>query len=284
MKARLAQTIIVAATAMLSLSGRPAVADDAKPPDQGAPATRDIWSGPYVGLYAGAVEGESAVKSAVDCSVYGFLCDPVHYPQYGALIGATASGSKSQAGFAAGGAAGYNWRFDRFVYGVEADVASLRLDLTDRGSGSSLNLGLVNGGSPVVFSDGASAQIDGLATLRARAGYLAAPDVLVFATGGLALADFSVANSYSDNWTSNGGGVGHSRARSNATGYALGAGAEWAVARGWRLKAEYLRVGFGSQTTFGAIYPAQIPSAGNPFASSANLTANLFRVGLNYGF
>ena len=165
-------------------------------------------------------------------------------------------------------------------------MSSLRLNSTDRGSGSSLNLGLVNypGPVPVVFTASATAQIEWLATLRARAGYLVSPDVLVFATGGLALANLSVSNAYSDNWIYNGGGIGGSRSASNARGYAFGGGAEWAIARGWALKAEYLRIDFGSLRTSGPIYPAQVPSAGNPFASSADLTANLFRVGLNHRF
>ena len=235
---------------------------------------------------AGGAEGQSSAKSTVNCDVFGFLCDPTpHYPQYGVLIGDTASGSKSQGAFAAGVSAGYNWRIDRFVYGVEADVTSLRLDLGDRGSGASLNLGLTNPGPvPVIFTAGARAQINWLATLRARAGYLVTPNVLVFATGGLALTDLCVSNSYSDNWVFNGGGVGGSKATSNVRGYAVGGGLEWAVAQGWTLKAEYLRVDFGSVTTSGPIYPVQVPSAANPFTSSADLTVNLVRIGFNHRF
>ena len=63
-----------------------------------------------------------------------------------------------------------------------------------------------------------------------------------------------------------------------------GGGAEWAIAQGWTFKAEYLRIGFGSLTTMGLIYPVQVPADANPFTSTANLTANLFRVGLNHRF
>lgn len=278
--------MFVAAGALVWPLGCSALADDVKPPVAAHDAEGDHWSGPYIGLIAGGATGRTSAASAVDCQVYGFLCDPIpQYLDYGALIGATASGSKSQAAFTAGASAGYNWRLGGFVYGVEGDVSSLRLSLTDRGSGSSLNLGLVNPGPvPVVFTSSATAQIDWLATLRARVGYLASPDLLIFATGGLALANLTVSNAYSDNWIYNGGGVGGSTAASNAKGYAFGGGAEWAMARGWTLKAEYLRIDFGPLRTSGAIYPAQIPSAGNPFTSSADLAANLFRVGLNYRF
>jgi outer membrane immunogenic protein len=286
MEASLARKMLVAVSAFVGPLGCSAFAQDAKPPVEARDAGSDNWSGPYVGVIAGGAEGQSSATSIVDCNVYGFLCDPTpHYPQYGALIGATASGSKSQAAFTAGVSAGYNWRLDRFVYGVEADATSLHFDLTDRGSGASLNLGLTNPGPvPVVFTAGAAAEINWLATLRARAGYLVSPDVLVFATGGLALTNLSVSNAYSDNWIYNGGGIGGSRAASNAIGYAFGGGAEWAIAQGWTLKAEYLRVDFGSLTTSGPIYPVQFPADKNPFTSSADLNVNLFRVGLNRRF
>jgi outer membrane immunogenic protein len=286
MAGSLRRKALIAAGAFFSLSAGVAHADDARPPLDVQAAAGPSWSGPYIGLVAGAAEGRSVPHSVVDCNVYGFLCDPTpHYPQYGALIGATASGARSQDAFTAGAAAGYNWRLDRFVYGVEADFSALRLGLTDRGSGQSLNLGLTNpGGVPVVFTSGAEASIDWLATLRARAGYLVTPDVLVYGTGGLALTDLSVSNAYSDNWVYNGGGVGGSKAALNKGGYVFGGGAEWAVVRGWSLKAEYLHAEFGSLTTSGLIYPVQVPAAANPFTTSAGLSVNLVRFGLNHDF
>ena len=288
MGASLARRMLVAASVLAVSLGCSAVAADLplKAPVKADPAiTSDKWSGPYVGLIAGGAEGRTFATSTVGCPVGGFICDPTHYPQYGALIGATASGSKTEVVFTGGGLAGYNWRLDRFVVGIEADVSSLHLGLTDRGSGASLNLGLVNPGNvPVVFTAGATAEINWLATIRARVGYLVSADLLLYATGGLALTSLSVSNSYTDNWVFNGGGFGNSSATSHARGYAVGGGAEWALARSWTLKAEYLRADFGSLTTAGTIIPLQVPSAKNPFTSSANLTANLLRAGVNYKF
>jgi outer membrane immunogenic protein len=271
-RASLARKMLVAAGAFMGPLGCSALAAD--------------WSGPYVGLIAGGAEGQTFVGSTVACPVGGFICDPVHYLQYGALIGATASGSKSAVVFTGGGSAGYNWHHDRFVYGVEGDVTALNLRLTERGSGASLNLGLVNnpGAVPVIFTVNATAAINWLATFRARAGYLVSADFLVYATGGLALTSLSVSNSYTDNWNANGGGFGNSSVTSTATGYVVGGGAEWILARSWTVKAEYLHVGFGSLTTSGTIFPLQVPTAQNPFTSSANLAVNLFRAGLNYKF
>jgi outer membrane immunogenic protein len=288
MGASLLRKMLVAASVFMGPLGCSALAADLplKAPVKALAVTTDNWSGPYVGLIAGGAEGRTSAGSTVDCPIAGFLCDPSHYPEYGALIGATASGSKSRAVFTAGGLAGYNWHLDRFVYGIEADLSSLHLGLTDRGSGASLNPGLVNnpGAVPVVFTASATAGINWLATFRARVGYLVSADFLVYATGGLALTSLSVSNSYSDNWMYNGGGLGNSSVTSNATGYVVGGGAEWGLARSWTLKAEYLRADFGSLTTSGAIIPVQVPAARNTFTSSANLAANLFRAGLNYKF
>jgi len=115
-------------------------------------------------------------------------------------------------------------------------------------------------------------------------GGLVSPDVLVYATGGLAVTSLSVSNTYTDNWVFNGGALGNSSGTFDAVGYAVGAGVERQLGRSWTLKGEYLRIGFGSLTTNGIISVVQVPTAQNPFTSSANLTANLFRSGVSYKF
>jgi len=255
---------------------------------QPAPAVQsDRWSGTYAGLVVGIGIGHSSLNNAIDCSFAGFLCDPTHYPENGALLSATASGSKTDAAFTGGIVAGYNWRLDRAVYGIEADVSYLHLRLTSSGRASSLNPGLNNGGAPpvpVVAAVGTTAGMDWLATFRGRAGYLVMPDLLVFATGGLALANQSASYSYVDNWIFNGGAAGSSRTSQLAAGYAAGAGIDWIVSRNWTLRAEYLHAGFGTQRTSGFIYVLQAPPAKSPYTSSADLTADLIRTGLTYKF
>jgi len=271
--------LAVAATSAARAKDRPRAA--AKP----AIVEVDRWSGPYAGVVAGFADGRTTAWSTVACPPNGFLCDPVHYPENGALLGATASGPQSGHALVAGLAAGYQWHRGSFVYGFEGDISALRLSLSRGGSASSLNLGLVNPGPvPVVATVSATAAIDWLATLRGRLGFLASPDVLVYATGGLALTELMVSNAYTDNWVFNGGAVGNSRVRSSVTGYAVGAGAEWAIGQGWALRAEYLHVDFGALTTSGLVTVVQVPAAQNPFTSTANLTANLFRTGLTWRF
>ncbi len=247
----------------------------------------DRWSGAYAGFVVGAGIGHSSLNNFIDCSFAGFLCDPTHYPENGALLSATASGSKTDAAFTGGIVAGTNWRLDRAIYGIEADVSYLHLRLTRGGNASSLNPGLNNGGAPpvpVVATVATTANMDWLATFRARAGYLVMPDLLVFATGGLALTNQSASYSYVDNWIFNGGAAGSSTTSQLNAGYAAGAGLDWIVSGNWTLRAEYLRVGFGSLPTSGSIYVLQAPPARSPYTSAADLTANLFRSGLTYKF
>lgn len=247
----------------------------------------DRWSGAYAGLVVGTGIGHSSLNNAVDCSFAGFLCDPTHYLENGALLSATASGSKTDAAFTGGLVGGYNWRLDRAIYGVEADFSYLHLRLTRGGNASSLNPGLNNGGAPpvpVVAAVGTTSGMDWLATFRGRAGYLVTPDLLAFVTGGLALANQSASYSYVDNWVFNGGAAGSSRTSQLAAGYAVGAGIDWIVGGNWTLRAEYLHAGFGTQRTSGFIYVLQAPPARSPYTSSADLTADLFRTGLTYRF
>ena len=275
---------IVAATIVLICTAPPVFAQDFARP---APSIvqSDKWSGPYVGLIAAVAYGHSSARSIVACPAGGFLCDPVLYANNGALLSATASGSKSEVAFNGGILAGYNWHLGRTVYGIEGDVSFLHLRLINGGSAASLNLGLTNPGPvPVVATVDATAEISWVGTLRGRIGYLVAPDLLAYATGGLALTRLSVSNSYTDDWVFNGGAVGNSRVMSTALGYAVGGGTEWDMGRGWTLRVEYLRIGFGSRTTSGIIYVVQVPAARNPFTSSADLTANLFKSGLTYKF
>jgi outer membrane immunogenic protein len=101
---------------------------------------------------------------------------------------------------------GYNWQFNRnWVFGVEADIS-----FTDINDGT---LGI-----PV--------HVDYVGTARARLGY-AWDRMMLYGTGGLAFV------------RAGGAGI-----HQSDTGYALGAGLEWAFAPRWSAKVEYIYHGF----------------------------------------
>ena len=66
------------------------------------------------------------------------------------------------------------------------------------------------------------------------------------------------------------------------TGHTIGAGAEWALSRDWTLRGEYLYLDFGNVT----INSPTVQPAGdfNTARTTADLTAQIVRLGLNYRF
>lgn len=126
-------------------------------------------------------------------------------------------------GFALGLQAGYNWQFSpNIVFGVEADI-----------TGTDMN------GLP----GGVPAHIDYLGTARARLGYTW-DRTMLYGTGGFAFSRSALAGLHG-----------------NDTGYALGAGIEWAYSSSWTLKAEYMYYDLG-----------------------AGFDASMIRLGANYRF
>jgi len=105
------------------------------------------------------------------------------------------------------------------------------------------------------------------------------PDLLLYATGGLAVAriktfDSIVAVADPNDFVRTSGS-------STRVGWTVGGGAEWAFAPRWSVKAEYLYVNLGTFNTIG-IDP-NFPTT--PFLRhSHHLTEQIARVGVNYRF
>ena len=164
--------------------------------------------------------------------------------------GKAAFGSPS--GGLVGGTIGYNYQINQnFVAGLEGD-----LDWTSL-SGTRANAFSANSSS--------RSRLNSLFTLRGRVGY-AADRALIYATGGY--AGGNVKSTLVD--VTNGVTGSDSSYRS---GYALGAGLEYAFTSNISAKAEYLYTALGTK----AMFPA--PDRINP---GVNVSA--IRAGLNYRF
>ena len=148
-----------------------------------------------------------------------------------------------------GGTVGYNWQSGAFVAGIEADGAFA--DVSN---------------SATVTGVTVTAKADALATIRGRAG-VAFDQVLLYGTGGLALADAKINASAL--------GVGFSDSKT-LTGWTVGAGVEWMFMPRWSVKAEYLYRSFGGQTFFAAQLPPGIPTG--------TLKLNSGQAGVNFHF
>jgi|SRR5215469_16146521 len=174
---------------------------------------------------------------------------------------------------------GYNWQLaPQWMAGLETDFAGTSLG-SSRDTVFALS-GPLSGTATVHSSAGQ----DFLGTVRGRVGFIPAPQLLLFGTGGFAYGQQSGSTSIT---FSRAGDV-YSGSTSNLrTGWAAGGGAEWQFAPQWSLKAEYLHVDLGAGGSHDIVITNPGVTGVNPtaaFHSSLSSNENVFRIGVNYHF
>ncbi|MFO1103201.1 MAG: outer membrane beta-barrel protein [Methylocystis sp.] len=196
------------------------------------------------------------------------------------------------AGFVGGGQIGYNWRLHPLlVAGLETDFAYANIGGSYGASANFLNEESKKGdcfdedNECRNFAASAKRLLESLGTVRGRFGVLPRDDIMLYLTGGFAYGQVSARGALGegnrfcalDFYCSAGAFSGF------ATGWTAGAGLEYAVARNWSLKAEWLYVDLGRQgyaiNAYGGLVADGIPA--NFAASSASAT-HLIRTGFNY--
>jgi outer membrane immunogenic protein len=191
------------------------------------------WSGFYFG---GNVGG-----NWVDYSSHGFSdsfnTQPLPGP-HTTLVASTPGFDSINAAFLAGGQAGYNLQFGRFVLGFEGDFDGTPSSSTTK----SLFVPAFNGDSG--FSAERRFESDWIASARIRAGF-AYDRFLFYATGGGAFTDVNVRATESYPPT---GLFVSSGSQKTLPGWTAGLGAEWAVRKGVSIGLEYRHSGFGRDT------------------------------------
>jgi len=208
------------------------------------------WTGFYAGLHGGYAWGDidySADFRDANLGVLDFNGDDTDMD-----------------GFFGGLQAGFNWQMDSIVLlGVEGDIslASIEADTAFRTD----------------FDDAlrADTTVDWFGTARLRGGFLVTPDLLLYATGGLAWG--SVDTSYDLDLA--GVGVASNDESTTHLGWTLGGGAEFALSDNLSLKAEYLYVDLGEEEVF----DDNIANVGN-VQLDQDLTFHTVRAGLNFRF
>jgi outer membrane immunogenic protein len=189
-------------------------------------------------------------------------------------------------GVTGGGQAGCNWQNGSFVLGVEGDINFLDAKAS-RNTGNVLE---PVSGRIVRSIDDVSK--DWFATIRGRAGF-AFDRVLVYATGGAAIAQFKITKDFAWDFADGCPVVNvlndcHVGGRNGTqTGWVAGGGVEWALSGNWSIKGEYLHADFGNQsyTTLnrGALFPQTGPVS-QPAIHNVKATLDIARAGLNYRF
>lgn len=275
------QKITVVFAAIAALMATPVLAADMAVKGGPAPAAAPVpvynWTGWYVGLNAGVAWGHSDVNSAFSCPPAGvcFYNNPLNL----AAFSAAGTGSLSETGFIGGVQTGYNWQSGNIVTGVEADFNSFNV----RKSSS------VSGLVPVPlaaesFLVTTGINTDWLFTARGRLGWTITPGCLLYATGGLAVSQIEVTNSFANNLAAPFAVSGASNSSRTKAGWVIGGGAEAALSGNWTLKAEYLYVDLGSVSTTLATNIPTFTTAADVMTTSANLRASIVRAGVNYRF
>jgi outer membrane immunogenic protein len=298
-----AKRLLVAFGYLLALVGTVAAADmpvpyyKAPPPILPPPP---LWTGFYVGINGGLgatnedqnIFGVPSPKQEMKCerecpSTLSPVMDGRNFQGLGPLFVATgivpSRIDTHGSGGVFGGQAGYNFQINpAFVIGAEVDA-----QWTDiRGQGSQL-LTTVPLNTPfnASLSTIGSSQLNWYGTIRARAGYLATPGLLLFVTGGAAFGQIDDQISTALNVSI------YSRQLINVAalasddstrwGWTAGAGFEYLVTPRVSLKGEYQFLDFGSRTNpFGT----SIFNQPLLFTVDHKDQFNIVKLGVNYHF
>lgn len=251
---------------MLAVSAASA-ADIPAPVYKSARPTAYTWQGCYAGAQGGWIKSQSDLQWRLDGAYVGFL-------------GQTAVDAFAQryafndSGFTIGGHLGCNYQSGNWVAGLEADLnwSSLESDIETR-----YPLLTAPGGQTFnPHTDRLSNRLDWYSTVRGRIG-LAFDRVMVFATGGLAIAQIETTSE-----TFNAAGLLTFTGSEDGVraGWTIGGGAEFALASNWSLRAEYLYLDFGSFSFEGATTPPSVFFVTNEVEARFHVV----RAGLSYRF
>jgi outer membrane immunogenic protein len=224
----------------------------------------NTWTGCYIGATVGGAWGRSNYSGTPTGSF------PTIIPTTVPNLTAVSSGSLDPTSAIGGEDIGCNWQNGPIVLGLEADLSAWNLSKQSVVTGP---------GDPVLgpgttFTATTSENSHWLATVRQRFGY-ARNNWLFYVTGGAAFTQTTFAQQV---FFSASGSTQLGSGTSFLPGWTVGGGIEVGVAPNWLLKAEYLYVGFPTQTIseFNSGFPGYTETATN------RLSGSIFRVGVDY--
>lgn len=175
------------------------------------------WSGFYIGAHLGYAWAN--MSGCYDCSDTTTILDAEELDLEGIVGGLHA---------------GYNWQMDHIVFGIEADVSFTDIDDSE------------DAPSPDE-DESQSGDVDLLASVRARLG-VAFDDVLLYATGGIAIPDAE--------WQGNDLDGDEANLKFGEIGGVVGGGMEYAVTEDIRLRAEGLYYFFDEEESLEGVNEA----------------------------
>jgi len=233
------------------------------------------WTGFYVGANFG---GGYATTNVTGNSVF---------TAPGGVFPSTFAESYGGSGVLGGGQIGANYQFTgHWVIGVEADIDASNINGLNSACSTNAVLGTLG-------CAGVSSKLNDFGTVRGRLGY-AGDNLLLYGTGGWAWGESSSSSNLTCVVTLVAGtcpgasvpftGGSASGSTTTTNGWAAGAGLEYAFARNWAIRAEYLHIQLNGAQTFASSGTA----AGVPFTlttnSSSTANIDMARFGLNFIF
>jgi iron complex outermembrane recepter protein len=231
------------------------------------------WAGPYLGLNLGYSIGRSKTDALFSDATLG------------TPLFATGS-SDNLNGLIGGVQAGYNWQAGNWFAGIEGDI-----QMSGQGAapnctcpGAVCNPTIVDFDAPVTASFSQGHKLDSFGTLRGRFGSTITPDVVAYATGGLAVGSIRTTVNVSGTGLDADGNPGLVSTPFSVLvikpGWTVGGGLEGRLFGNVTGKVEYLYMDFGTVSTLiNALNATPIT-----LATSSRITDNIVRAGVNYKF
>jgi outer membrane immunogenic protein len=255
----------IVATLAIGALITPAMATDlALPVYRAPPAPIPVpvfsWAGCYIGADIGGAWSSQDVSNTS--------------PPINAQAGVT--GTIDGSGVIGGGYLGCNYQWSPvWLIGIEGDFSGTNL------GGTATAPNLFPGGAPVGAGGIAwSSNLDSIATLRGRLGYVWSPNTLLYVTGGGAWGRSSYSSV--DAFGGCPGNCGIVSFSNTSSGYVVGAGVEWAPwSTNWIVRAEYLYYNLSGATAV-SFFPPPVAVAANPVWN--NISIQSARIGLSYKF
>jgi outer membrane immunogenic protein len=282
MRASTFKAIAIAAFAVMTAIPSASAADFAARPYTKAPMMAEVYN--WTGFYIGGNAGYSWGRSNTDVSYFNTATGAPIAPPAGSIV----NNSFDMNGAIAGGQAGYNWQTSNWVLGLEADIqwsgerggSAFRCAATATGGVCLPGLTFLPAGATGT-NFALDRSLEWFGTVRGRAGLAVTPQVLLYATGGLAYGSIKTSGTLSG-FTP--GGIAVASLGSNSdtrVGWTAGAGVEGMITRNWSAKLEYLYMDLGrSNAGPFTLAPASVIAAN----VSSNFTDHILRAGINYRF
>jgi outer membrane immunogenic protein len=271
---------LCASILVVGITGASAADMAVKAPRYAPPAAAGSWTGFYVGASLGWKE------ASADWSTVAFQ-NPLAPPGFFTVDGSSPANYRLLAG-RLGGFLGYDLQLDpHFVVGVEFDAAySAKAETTAGIPGCAIGC---LPGAPGPGVDTSTVKMKWDSSARARVGYLASPNLLIYGTGGIAWQSVqgsaTCQNSVVDPVCPGLAGSPFATVTNTTvrTGWTVGGGIDARLSGNWVLRGEYRYSDFGTWNNSYALGAGGPPSA-TTVATQLKINTQIGMVGIGYKF